>query len=105
MTNDDQKRPDEKIRQAGVDTTKSQREDDTPQLPNERDESHASQASAPRDIMKQAHQDIESGQVDTELRGTRGVDAVNQPAPAKSRESAGEKFGTPEADKTTADGD
>ena len=105
MPTDNSRQLDGKPKHANVDTNKSQKEDGTPQMPHERDESQASQTSAPRDIMKQAYQDIKSGQVDTELRGTRGVEAVNKPAPSKSRESAGEKFGTPEADKTTADGD
>ena len=81
-------------------TTTAQKDNETPQLPHEHDESAASQTSAQRDEVQQAYHDIESGQVDTDLRGTRGVEAVKQPVPAPTQESAGEKFGTPEADKS-----
>lgn len=93
----------DKLKQANVDTTKSQAEDDTPQMPHERDESPKSQVTAPRKIMEQAHRDIESGQVDTDLRGTRGIESVKKPIPGPGQESAGEKFGAPESIKHTAD--
>jgi hypothetical protein len=38
-------------------------------MPHERDESEDSQASEPREKMQQAYEDVESGQVDTDLRG------------------------------------
>lgn len=47
-----------------------------PRLPHEHDESHDSQKSEPRKDMKQAHADISSGQVDTDLHGARGVESV-----------------------------
>ncbi len=58
----------------------------TPRLPHERDESDDSQSSGPRDDMQQAFQDIEQGLVDTDLRGSMGVDDAtrapgNQPGP------------------------
>ncbi len=43
-----------------------------PKMPHEHDESASSQDSEPRDIMKQAKKDIDSGQEDTDLRGTQG---------------------------------
>jgi hypothetical protein len=43
-------------------------------LPHERDESDDSQTSGPREDMKQAYDDLKNGQVDTDLRGMRGVD-------------------------------
>ena len=48
----------------------------TPRLPHERDQSDDSQASPPNRKMKQAHDDIASGQVDTDLHGQRGVEEV-----------------------------
>lgn len=54
-----------------VDTTAA------PRLPHEHDESADSQASPPREVMQQAARDIESGQVDTDLRnGAGGVENV-----------------------------
>lgn len=43
-------------------------------LPNERDESVEKDATAPRKIMDQAYQDLQSGLVDTDLHGQRGVE-------------------------------
>jgi hypothetical protein len=40
----------------------------TPRQPNERDESPDSQTSEPRDVIKQAHEDVTGGQVDTDCR-------------------------------------
>ncbi|GAA4020880.1 hypothetical protein [Actimicrobium antarcticum] len=57
----------------------------TPRLPHEHDESADSQSSPPREVMQQAARDIESGQVDTDLRnGAGGVDnVVPKPVPKK----------------------
>jgi hypothetical protein len=66
-------------KQLEVKTTPPSRKESTPRLPHERDESHDSQATEPgppRDDMKQAYKDLMNGQVDTDLRETRGVDAV-----------------------------
>ena len=38
----------------------------SPRFPHERDESSDSQTSEPRDVMRQAHEDIERGLVDTD---------------------------------------
>ena len=43
-----------------------------PRQPNERDESPDSQASAPRDVMRQAASDIERGLKDTDCRNSAG---------------------------------
>ncbi len=56
----------------------------TPRLPHERDESDDSQESAVRDDIKQAYDDLQSGQVDTDLRNTGGVDEVVNKRPGKS---------------------
>jgi hypothetical protein len=76
-------------KQLEVKTTPPSRKESTPRLPHERDESHDSQASQPgppRDDIKQAYRDLMNGQVDTDLRETRGVDAVvnNPPGPSPS---------------------
>jgi hypothetical protein len=41
-----------------------------PRQPNERDESADSQASAPRDVIRQAHDDVTGGQMDTDCRNS-----------------------------------
>lgn len=43
-----------------------------PKLPHEHDESAGSQASQPREVMRQAKADVDSGQEDTDLRGSQG---------------------------------
>ncbi|MDX3904066.1 MAG: hypothetical protein QHC78_00035 [Pigmentiphaga sp.] len=43
-----------------------------PRLPHEHDESHDSQESAPRKVIEQAYDDVQSGQEDTDLRGSGG---------------------------------
>lgn len=43
-----------------------------PRLPHEHDESADSQHSRPREVIKQAHKDVESGLEDTDLRGSQG---------------------------------
>ncbi len=48
-----------------------------PKQPNDRDESTGGTAAAdgaPREVMKQAYDDIAQGQVDTDLREQRGVE-------------------------------
>jgi len=45
-------------------------------LPHERDESDDSQQGEPRDDMRQAYDDLMSGQQDTDLRESRGAEEV-----------------------------
>ena len=59
-----------------VSTQRPKRKDVLPRLPHERDESDDSQQSGPRDDMRQAYEDIMSGQQDTDLREGRGVEEV-----------------------------
>lgn len=59
-----------------VSTQKPRRKDVQPRLPHERDESDDSQQSEPRDNIRQAFDDIMSGQQDTDLREGRGVEEV-----------------------------
>ena len=50
-------------------------------LPHERDETSgpgATGSGAPSEIMDQARKDIEAGQVDTDMRNTAGLDAVER---------------------------
>ncbi|QEI05324.1 hypothetical protein FXN63_05315 [Pigmentiphaga aceris] len=49
-----------------------------PRLPHERDQSHDDVGHEPREVMKQAQKDIESGQVDTDLHGMRGVEEAHR---------------------------
>ncbi len=44
------------------------RPDQPMRQPNERDESADQHSSPPRDVIKQAHADVQSGQVDTDCR-------------------------------------
>jgi hypothetical protein len=81
-----------------VKTKRPTRENTVPRMPHERDESEDSQSSGPRDDMKQAYLDITNGQVDTDLRGVRGVDTVEQAKKKpleQSRPPADRKAGTP----------
>jgi hypothetical protein len=50
-------------------------EDDKLELPHERDQAADSTASAPDPAMKQAHEDLKKGMVDTDMRATPGLDA------------------------------
>lgn len=69
------KRTDEKgsaSRHAGEDA-------DTPRLPHERDEGSFEQTdNKPDHKMKQAHDDIAEGQIDTDRRGIPGVEEVER---------------------------
>jgi hypothetical protein len=49
--------------------------------PHERDESPDGRGVRPRGIMKQAAEDLEQGLVDTEGRGTPGLEQAVQPKP------------------------
>lgn len=49
-----------------------------PRLPHERDQSHDEVGTEPREVIRQAQKDIESGQVDTDLHGMRGVEEAQR---------------------------
>ncbi|RZI45053.1 hypothetical protein EGT07_04215 [Herbaspirillum sp. HC18] len=72
------------MKQHQVTTKGKERGHVTPRLPHERDESDESQESAVRDVMRQAHEDLQSGQVDTDLHNIGGVDEVVNDRPGKS---------------------
>lgn len=59
-----------------VSTQRPRRKDSLPRLPHEIDESNDSQPSEVRDDIRQAFNDIMSGQQDTDLREGRGVEEV-----------------------------
>lgn len=71
-------------KQLEVRTGPPARKESTPRLPHERDESEDSQSSGIRPEIKQAYEDLQNGQVDTDLRESRGVDAVVNEIPAPS---------------------
>ncbi len=49
-----------------------------PRLPHERDQSADMVGNEPRPEIRQAQKDIESGQVDTDLHGMRGVEEAQR---------------------------
>ena len=49
-------------------------------LPHERDEATGQTAQAPDPVIEQARRDIESGQVDTDMHATPGLDAARREA-------------------------
>lgn len=56
----------------GKTLTKQATGDVNPRLPHEHDESADSQHSDPRKEIKQAYDDVQSGQEDTDLHGSQG---------------------------------
>lgn len=72
------------LKQHQVRTKRPAKADATPRMPHERDESEDSQESPVRSDMKQAFDDLQSGQVDTDLRETGGVDEVVNDRPGTS---------------------
>jgi hypothetical protein len=65
-----------RLKDAQVRTPDPVKQNPTPLMPHERDESDNSQASGPREVMQQAYEDIQNGLVDTDLREQRGVENV-----------------------------
>lgn len=59
-----------------VNTNQKTGTDDHNRLPHERDESPDGHNDGPRGVMKQAASDLAQGLVDTDLRGTPGVEKV-----------------------------
>lgn len=73
------------LKQEGIRTKHPHPKDQSQfRMPHERDESDDSQAADhPREDMKQAYDDIMSGQVDTDFREERGVEEVVDKTPEK----------------------
>lgn len=57
-----------------VNTDEKTQDDDVKRMPHERDESPEGNDDGPRGVMKQAASDLSQGLVDTDLRGTPGVE-------------------------------
>lgn len=74
------------LKQHQIRTARPVKDGATPRMPHERDESEDSQESQPRKIMKQAYNDLENGQVDTDMRVTHGVDAVVNKVPENTQD-------------------
>jgi hypothetical protein len=67
-----------------------------PKLPHENDESRHTRDTDSRRPMKQAFDDIQQGQVDTEARGSGGLDEVNkQPGKRSGDAPHKDESGTP----------
>ena len=66
-------------------------------MPHERDESDDSQEGGVRDDMKQAYDDVMSGQVDTDLREGRGVERTVEHDKETQEATAGAQVRTPGA--------
>lgn len=67
-----------------VKTDKPLKKDAIPRQPHERDESPDSQAGGvPHEDIEQAYKDLESGMVDTDLRGSRPEDQADGPDVSK----------------------
>ncbi|MRS97303.1 hypothetical protein GJQ57_01410 [Ralstonia pickettii] len=67
-------------------------------LPHERDEDHEAQRSEPRSSAKQAARDIESGQLDTDLHDTPGVERVVRDRHAANRDDGDRQVANRSAD-------
>ncbi len=74
-----------------VSTQRPRHRQATPRLPNERDESDDSQESPVRSDIKQAFDDLMSGQQDTDMREQRGVEEVVKAHVEKMRGRASER--------------
>lgn len=72
---------------SGVDGTADEKNQE-PRLPHEIDESSDSQQSPPRKVIKQAFDDIEAGQLDTDRTGMPGVEEVHRKNPDKATPEA-----------------
>ena len=64
----------------------SDKNEQSPRLPHERDESVDSQQDQPREIIKQAFDDINEGQMDTDRHGIPGVEEVERQKPGNVQE-------------------
>lgn len=61
-----------KRKQTGETVSQTHTGETRPKLPHEQDQTDSSQESEPREVIKQAYKDVQSGQEDTDLRGSRG---------------------------------
>lgn len=96
-----------KVTEAHVSTSKRQNEkgsasrhagdkEDSPRLPHERDESSFDKTrDKPHAVIKQAFDDIEEGQLDTDRRGMPGVEEVERAKSGNAQENIPASSRTP----------
>jgi hypothetical protein len=70
--------------------------------PDERDESADQQGTAPRDVMKQAHDDVQSGQQDTDCRNRVAEVLPGTPKTPQNFSEADEADGARRVEKNTS---
>jgi len=70
--------------------------------PDERDESADQQGTAPREVMKQAHDDVQSGQQDTDCRNRVAEVLPDTPKTPQNFNEADETEGAPHVEKNTS---
>jgi hypothetical protein len=77
-------------------------DESTLRQPDERDESANHQGTAPRDVMKQAHDDVQSGQQDTDCRNRVAEVLPDTPKTPQKFNEAGEADGARRVAKKTS---
>jgi hypothetical protein len=70
--------------------------------PDERDESADQQGTAPREVMKQAHDDVQSGQQDTDCRNRVAEVLPDTPKTPQNFNEADEADGAGRVEKNTS---
>jgi hypothetical protein len=86
------KRPNEK----GAASQHAGNKEDSPKMPHERDESSFDKTrDKPHGVIKQAFDDIEAGQLDTDRRGIPGVEEVTRDKPDNAQEDIPASSRTP----------
>lgn len=75
---------DRTLKEAQVRTQRPYPKESSPRMPHERDESNDEYGGEVRKDIKQAYDDLQNGQVDTDLRETGGVDEVVNDRPGTS---------------------
>ena len=70
--------------------------------PDERDESADQQGTAPRKVMKQAHDDVQSGQQDTDCRNRVAEVLPDTPKTPQNFNESDEADGAPRVEKNTS---
>lgn len=73
--------PDVEPKDRRINTRDKMDNDQVKRQPHERDETPDAQDQKPRGVMKQAADDLAQGLVDTDLRGTPGIEKAVEPAP------------------------
>lgn len=74
-------------------------------MPHERDEAPGHTATQPNPVIEQARRDLASGQVDTDMRATPGLDAARREALAGAPQALSTEVKTPAAGGDPSDAD